>query len=248
MSYRVFISYRSSDGADKATALARDLDAMFGDDQIFLDKEDLAPGSRWRDGIAAALGNAPVLLVLVTPNLGAARCAGPALHRPCRRSGARRARGRHRRRGPHHPAALRRRGGDAFCLRTAEPLRPPMRAPMGAAARLRLARRHGPPGRRSGRARPYAASGFDARHHSRAHERADDDAHASRRARHGQRPIATRSPTRAGAAFSGSPPSPFSRSAAGVSGAGVKSARPCFPAPGASASARAARRPRAKVN
>lgn len=72
MSARVFISYRSSDGADKATALARDLDAMFGDEQIFLDKEDLAPGSRWRDGIVAALGNAPILLVLVTPHyLGA---------------------------------------------------------------------------------------------------------------------------------------------------------------------------------
>ena len=72
MSSRVFISYRSSDGADKATALARDLDARFGDDQIFLDKEDLAPGARWRDEIARALGNSPVLLVLVTPNyLGA---------------------------------------------------------------------------------------------------------------------------------------------------------------------------------
>ncbi len=77
MGYRVFISYRGSDGADKATALARDLDAMFGDDQIFLDKEDLAPGSRWRDGIAAALGNAPVLLVLVTPDyLGAVDAQG----------------------------------------------------------------------------------------------------------------------------------------------------------------------------
>ena len=77
MVYRVFISYRGSDGADKATALARDLDAMFGDDQIFLDKEDLAPGSRWRDGIAADQGNAPVLLVLVTPNyLGAVDAQG----------------------------------------------------------------------------------------------------------------------------------------------------------------------------
>ena len=72
MSSRVFISYRNSDGADKATALARDLDARFGDDQVFLDKEDLAPGTRWRDEIARALGNSPVLLVLVTPNyLGA---------------------------------------------------------------------------------------------------------------------------------------------------------------------------------
>ncbi len=80
MTSRVFISYRSSDGADKATALARDLDAMFGDEQIFLDKEDLAPGSRWREGIAAALGNAPVLLVLVTPHyLGGTDAAG----KPC---------------------------------------------------------------------------------------------------------------------------------------------------------------------
>ena len=72
MSSRVFISYRNSDGADKATALARDLDARFGDDQVFLDKEDLAPGSRWRDEIARTLGDSPVLLVLVTPNyLGA---------------------------------------------------------------------------------------------------------------------------------------------------------------------------------
>ncbi|MGZ5203695.1 MAG: toll/interleukin-1 receptor domain-containing protein [Caldimonas sp.] len=75
MTARVFISYRSSDGADKATALARDLDALFGDDQIFLDKEDLAPGSRWRDEIARALGNSPILIVLVTPNYLGARDA-----------------------------------------------------------------------------------------------------------------------------------------------------------------------------
>lgn len=68
MTSRVFISYRSSDGADKATALARDLDTLFGNEQIFLDKEDLAPGSRWRDGMAAALGSAPILLVLATPH------------------------------------------------------------------------------------------------------------------------------------------------------------------------------------
>ncbi|MEP7301399.1 MAG: toll/interleukin-1 receptor domain-containing protein [Caldimonas sp.] len=77
MTSRVFISYRSSDGADKATALARDLDALFGDEQIFLDKEDLAPGSRWRDAITEALGSAPILLVLLTPNyLGALDAQG----------------------------------------------------------------------------------------------------------------------------------------------------------------------------
>jgi TIR domain len=73
MTARVFISYRSSDGADKATALARDLDALFGHDQIFLDKDDLPAGSRWRDVIANTLHASPILLVLVTPNYLAAR-------------------------------------------------------------------------------------------------------------------------------------------------------------------------------
>ena len=77
MTARVFISYRTSDGADKATALARDLDALFGQEQIFLDKDDLPAGSRWRDEIARALHDAPILLVLVTPNyLGARDSAG----------------------------------------------------------------------------------------------------------------------------------------------------------------------------
>ena len=73
MTARVFISYRTSDGADKATALARDLDALFGQEQIFLDKDDLPAGSRWRDEIARALHDAPILLVLVTPNYLGAR-------------------------------------------------------------------------------------------------------------------------------------------------------------------------------
>lgn len=77
MTARVFISYRTSDGADKATALARDLDALFGQEQIFLDKDDLPAGSRWRDEIARTLHASPILLVLVTPNyLGARDSAG----------------------------------------------------------------------------------------------------------------------------------------------------------------------------
>lgn len=75
MTSRVFISYRTSDGADKATALGRDLDALFGSEQIFLDKEDLPAGCRWRDEIARALGARPVLLVLVTPDYFGARDA-----------------------------------------------------------------------------------------------------------------------------------------------------------------------------
>ncbi len=76
---RVFISYRTSDGADKATALARDLALRFGADPIFLDKADLPGGSRWREVIAGTLagqgGEKPVVLLLVTPQLFGARDA-----------------------------------------------------------------------------------------------------------------------------------------------------------------------------
>jgi hypothetical protein len=68
MTARVFISYRSSDGADSATALARDLDARFGDEPVFLGDDDLPASSRWRDAITSELDATPVLLVLVTPH------------------------------------------------------------------------------------------------------------------------------------------------------------------------------------
>ena len=75
MASRIFISYRTSDGVDKATALARDLDRLFGQSQVFLDKEDLPAGCRWRDEIARTLSGAPILLVLVTPHYLDARDA-----------------------------------------------------------------------------------------------------------------------------------------------------------------------------
>jgi hypothetical protein len=64
---RVFISYRAADGAIKATALARDLGRVFGDDQVFLDKDDLRGGSHWVQEVGRALDTRPVLLLLVTP-------------------------------------------------------------------------------------------------------------------------------------------------------------------------------------
>jgi hypothetical protein len=69
---QLFISYRSSDGRDKATALARALGALYGDQQVFLDKDDLRAGVRWRDEIASTLKQQPVLLLLLTPQLLAA--------------------------------------------------------------------------------------------------------------------------------------------------------------------------------
>ncbi len=69
MAARIFISYRTSDGMDKATALARDLGAVFGDDQVFIDKSDLRGGSVWRQEVDRALSERPVLLLLLTPLL-----------------------------------------------------------------------------------------------------------------------------------------------------------------------------------
>ena len=66
---RVFISYRSSDGRDKATALARELGERFGDAAVFLDKDDLRGGSVWRDEVARTVSGQVVLLLLLTPDL-----------------------------------------------------------------------------------------------------------------------------------------------------------------------------------
>jgi len=75
MTARIFISYRTSDGVDKATALARDLNAAFGAEQVFLDKEDLGAGQLWREAVGATMDGKPVLLMLVTPQTFGARIA-----------------------------------------------------------------------------------------------------------------------------------------------------------------------------
>ncbi len=64
---RIFISYRSADGAKDASRLAEDLGAVFGAERVFLDREDLRGGSRWRAEIGRAIGHRPVVLLLVTP-------------------------------------------------------------------------------------------------------------------------------------------------------------------------------------
>jgi hypothetical protein len=69
VSARIFICYRTADGMDKATALARDLGNVFGDDQVFLDKDDLHGGSRWREEVAREINQRSVLLLLLTPQL-----------------------------------------------------------------------------------------------------------------------------------------------------------------------------------
>lgn len=66
---RIFISYRSSDGKKDADRLCADLSRLYGEDQVFFDKQDLRGGHSWRSAIMAALGTRPVVLLLITPDL-----------------------------------------------------------------------------------------------------------------------------------------------------------------------------------
>lgn len=46
----------------KMAALARDLGARFGDDMVFLDKDDLGAGAAWREAVGRTLGARPPAL------------------------------------------------------------------------------------------------------------------------------------------------------------------------------------------
>lgn len=74
---RIFVSYRTSDAKKDAHRLAVDLERVFGDEQVFFDKHDLRGGAAWRDSIGQALGERPIVLLLMTPDLiGAAHPEG----------------------------------------------------------------------------------------------------------------------------------------------------------------------------
>lgn len=70
---RIFISYRSADGTKDASRLADDLGDVFGAEQVFLDRHDLRGGGSWRVAIDNAIGNRPVVLLLLTPAFFGAR-------------------------------------------------------------------------------------------------------------------------------------------------------------------------------
>lgn len=66
---RIFVSYRTSDAKKDAHRLAVDLERTFGEDQVFFDKHDLHGGASWRDAIGRALGERPIVLLVMTPEL-----------------------------------------------------------------------------------------------------------------------------------------------------------------------------------
>jgi hypothetical protein len=62
----IFISYRQQDAKAWAIGLRNDLAKAFGKENVFLDKEDLGPGS-WQDQIQRALNRCNVVLVAIGP-------------------------------------------------------------------------------------------------------------------------------------------------------------------------------------
>jgi hypothetical protein len=62
----IFISYRQDDAKAWAISLRDDLAKVFGDEQVFLDKDTLHAGN-WRDQIAQALDRCAVALVVIGP-------------------------------------------------------------------------------------------------------------------------------------------------------------------------------------
>lgn len=62
----IFISYRQDDAKAWAISLRDDLAKVFGDEQVFLDKDTLQAGN-WRDQITQALARCSVALVVIGP-------------------------------------------------------------------------------------------------------------------------------------------------------------------------------------
>ena len=62
----IFVSYRQADAKAWAISLRDDLAAVFGEDQVFLDKDALQVGN-WREQIQHQLGRAKVVLVVIGP-------------------------------------------------------------------------------------------------------------------------------------------------------------------------------------
>lgn len=66
MGARVFISHRAA-GARAASALAEELDALFGDGQVVRIPADPAAEAHWREALGGTLAGPPILLALVSP-------------------------------------------------------------------------------------------------------------------------------------------------------------------------------------
>jgi hypothetical protein len=71
----IFISYRKDDTKDLARHLADLLKRRFGEQQVFLDDEDIRVGDGWKTAIDDALSRSFVLVALIGPNWASIRDA-----------------------------------------------------------------------------------------------------------------------------------------------------------------------------
>lgn len=67
MSATVFISYRRADTGELALRLSRRIGERFGAERVFLDREDIDHGARWRDAVQHGVRNARTVLALIGP-------------------------------------------------------------------------------------------------------------------------------------------------------------------------------------
>ncbi|SES30625.1 toll/interleukin-1 receptor domain-containing protein [Streptomyces qinglanensis] len=63
----VFVNYRTGDGEQAATTIARDLTQRFGDGLVFRAGESIRPGQLYPDELLAAVRRSDVLLALIGP-------------------------------------------------------------------------------------------------------------------------------------------------------------------------------------
>lgn len=62
---RIFINYRRGDTKDTASRLCEWLAGRYGDDQVFMDVDDIAPGRPWREAIDRAVGSSDLVLAVI---------------------------------------------------------------------------------------------------------------------------------------------------------------------------------------
>ena len=62
---RIFINYRRGDTKDTASRLCEWLAGRYGDHQVFMDVDDIAPGRPWREAIDRAVGSSDLVLAVI---------------------------------------------------------------------------------------------------------------------------------------------------------------------------------------
>lgn len=72
----IFISYRRDDAGADAGRLCDHLSAHFGEEHVFMDVDDISPGSNFVDELDRTLARADILLVLIGPQWLDAEAAG----------------------------------------------------------------------------------------------------------------------------------------------------------------------------